>query len=1040
MARRRRQSEHFIAERVPLPRWQLRHRDPRVLLAQVRPPLAVPDGRFRIAHESRYVAELLALIRTARELEADFTVFPEYACPFAARRELISTVRENASEGTAYILPFEHLTITEYDQLINDCGVAADVVKIDQDDIAGDVPEPERTRAIVNACLWIVKSDGVFHVYPQRKLRPAMLEEVPYTKQWRFASGRRVRVLHGADASVAALICFDLIARDGATPETTESRPRQALVSPQNRVDILFVPEFNPSPLHTSYVQAALALFEKRPILRICVANVARDTVLLAAAQDVAEKLRKSQFGFSRVIGDLGDTAIENESAVRLIKGLVASETAMTLDEAGKSTDKVRHERIRTAIARREKSVILAKLPVAGQQTDRNPETGRAKSSVDVYRLVDDTLSNVRTVPETPPRQEATGIPHELLPRHEIFGANDDLKDLEQAYWRSLEPIWITGEGGVGKTTLVAKFLQRVAADERILWIDMGQLQEDEGALRETILRAAGTFSALTAGRDEQIRIMEEELRRKPTVLVLDSFERWKQPLPEWMEVWPSFKLRVIVTSRRDRIGRGELLEIAPLTEADAHALITNVAGVRPSDEYLETMYKVTGGKALGCVWAGDLYRTARDVAERLPTVLATSTTDNLHLLFAESVRGLSDLARATLGVICTLPSPVHPDDLASILGVQRNAIDTAIDALRERTLLMRSPSPGATEEGYHFRHPFVREFWRRLVDGDVSISSADLFDADAIRQKVLDWQESILEAHGYDRNWLGLRELERRWVNLGYMIRQLREEEKERFLKFWRLADTFLWSCGRWRERIELGIRAEGLARTLGRTDLLVHALYESRAQAEWHLHRDRAAAEPLISEAAQLAAELNDPDLQSRVEWYRSRMLLKCASPEEALDAARTARNLATTPHTQGLAENGIANALLKMGRHEAAEEAYLAARRLFSESGDREMQAVVNRNLGRVHIETGNHAAAVKELEAAIDALREMQIPMEEAEASLSYARVLGKIGEREDALRELRRAEAMLVGLGSAVRNQEIEAARREIERAASDVSL
>jgi tetratricopeptide (TPR) repeat protein/predicted amidohydrolase len=1029
--------ERYVVNEVLLSSWTLSTLEPRISVIQVQGkfmPTRAADRRLRVADDDSYVQTLFDGLSFGEAQQANFVVFPEFAWPLSAAKKLIAYLDARPRDGTAWLLPFEHLSIAEYEELLMTFDVSDDLRCQERDDLYFLVPEAERDRAFVNVALSVIAAEDRLHVVPHRKFRPAALEEHEVTSPWRFTGGkRRLRVIAGSGIRVAVLICFDLIARD----DQVSSRPRTAL-APKN-IDLILIPECNPSPLHSIYLRAITAFYqvaeEATVQPRLCIVNMSAGTRLPGYDEE-------SQFGFSRVVGDLGKIALLNPDASVAFDGFVANGKARTL--AGLSTPgetaRIDDKRFETLLIRPEASFARIDIPALHRAVRPDPTAGRRNAEVEVYLPLPGATppwNKVRFIPHVA-LHEPPGIPPGFL-REQLIGTGDAESDFETKLALNA-PTWVIGEPGVGKTALVASVLRRVAEGVRLVWLDLGQVEHDDNALLEALLTAFGATRALSEKIKDQEEILRTEASRLPTIVVLDSLDRWGgKSVPVSVLNLIQWNVWLVITDRQIGGTRADdpRVEVIPLVDEHARELMLRRGGVPLDSEYATTMIEVMLGVPLACVWAAEIYRDSPTEAERVRDVLKRNPQADRTYLFNAIVEQLSPLAKQILGVLCELAAPVTQDDLVMMFeraadGTKTNAgeVHEAILALNSRSLIMPYYAIDGSAPGVTFRHPSIQLFWRMSRETDRS----------HIVERALHWCEHFLEQYGGERNWRGLKPIGDRWANFGYLIRGLARDGSpvamKRFMKLWRLADTYLWTSGRWRERKMLGERAIELA---GDDDPAsrAYALYESLAQAEWHLHRDRSTAEPLIKDAIAIYERLGDLRGLARAYWNLSRMLRHCGAIRESLTAAQTALANAVRAndlHSAALALHGLGSALLKLDDVDGADEAFRVARALFEKAGDDEMVAVIERNRGHLLEKRGQYSDALRKLEGAMDSFDRMGMALEEAEAALYHARVLAKLNEMTDAHRQFERAKTIIERLGSRVRRDQIEETWRTLQAA------
>jgi len=1024
------ESNHEYRVRPKLVRgWTLPTNQPRILLAQLRTDLDLggfDDHRIRTRPSDDYRRRLFSVLELSLQTETHFVVFPECTWPLAWACDVRDWIQEHGRECAAYVIPFEHASLAEYDTVMRDMGVQDAVCVAELRDViehAGGVPEDS---IFVNALVICIRlRGGRVCAIPQRKLRPAKLEGLQHTGRWRFVGATETRLLKGQSASkepvlLATMICFDAIAHD----QRFSMEPIEVVL--RARPTYLFIPECNPEPLHSEYSKFGVRLTgsaQVPPVVAFC--NVARGSV---------PPLNDAAFGFSRVIGELGIVAPEQLGTV-VCEGVLVDDSVRSLADIRQSPRVLSDRSLRSLYIRAEQTALLIEPPPVGEHPSKKPTYGSFNTTAEVFHYLghEHGWERFLTVEKNAKPTHAQAIPDGHLVRWQLLGIETVRERLLGLLDKTDALVWLTGDGGGGKSALAARVLKDTAAAQRVIWIDLGQIQHHSQALLEELLLRLGQPNALTLPFENQLSVARQKAGEASTTIVLDSFDRWREDglgLPEWVRTLIGWNRRVLITTRDVSADEPAVISVPRLLSEDAKALIRTVAGDDHIPEsYVEALAAATENLPLGCVWAGELYRASKTHALQVAGKLGGAA---LVSLFHACVDGLNATDRDVLGVICTLPAPISESDIAGVLQISEVAAHAAGRLLVDRSLAMYLTDPVTGVETLHFRHPFVRQFWRKA------------HEQDPYGDRIVVWAEHVLKKHGGHRNWRGLPELDIRWKNIGFVLRKIARTatgvERERFLSLWLMADTFLWSSKRWRERMEFGELALQFSRELNDRRSEGCALYESLAQPKWHLDPEGGEVENLINDAIRIFREIDDQVELARAVWYRSRMLRSRGEAADSLITAQEALAIAIGIHESAparqedakncvaLAHHGIANALVDLGRGDEALESYETARQLFEEIGDPEMLAVIQRRIGIVHLQASRFGAAAKALKASVEAFRSLRIQLEEAESVTFHARAIAALGEIDEALAEHEYADAVLRPLGSKVRNRELDATR------------
>src|ERR1051326_2364652 len=434
--------------------WYVDTERPLVVLPQLQtryhPTDARTDVRLRPIASREYVELLYKVIDFTRAKKAQFCIFPEYSWPVAEASILFQRLNEQRREQRAYLLPFEHMTIVEYERLLEETkrdGYTDEAtVREEIDEITSLNMAQDKSHGIVNVCFVALQTPTNLVLVPQRKLRPAALEE--FQNQWSFVPGTIVRLFDGGNCRFAVLICFDLIHRNEETPD----RPRDLVA--RERLNYLFVPECNPQPLHDFYFKGAIAMFQSQrwaqhqPI--IIPANVAADS-------DVP-RLRKESptFGFSRMIGRLGSVDGSMHGHYHgLYGGFITTDSPRSLAEVMAHAKFVQDHHVSTLIIRPEQSVALIRLPTMATGPTRDASVNRYDTSVRIYRPIGDNPGQWRIVmpiPDVFEREPEMEIPEDMIVRDGLVGVEHLGEQLRELIIDRAAPIHVFGGGGTGKS------------------------------------------------------------------------------------------------------------------------------------------------------------------------------------------------------------------------------------------------------------------------------------------------------------------------------------------------------------------------------------------------------------------------------------------------------------------------------------------------------------------------------------------------------------------------------------------------------------
>jgi tetratricopeptide (TPR) repeat protein len=1021
----RRSKKSPILLKVKLPKWELPTRQPKVLMAQLRTryradvtPLLQPE------HDAEYKARLFATLEVSVVQKAHFTVFPEYAWPASLVPQLRKMLGESLAEGCACVLPFEHTLLSNLPGLLEGVGLDKKESKPFLEELRAARGGVSEDQGYCNFLLFAVKVRGKLHLVPQAKLAPAAFEEPAAAKgPRRFIRGSHVRLIQGENVSVATAICFDFIARD----EAVDVRPREALHG-EGRPELLIVPECNPSPLNAVYARGLVALYADPSWARqppvVLFTNVAAGTQLPGG--------KKSSFGTSRAFGKLGNVGPRADPFFREYEGVVAGEI-----EQPEALSRLPHPTQKLLTIRQEESAVCLTLPTLGTGPTRDPEAGRIDTEVLPLRYVakEERWQQIHHTARPLPSHDIQGIPTGYL-EHARLGVHTQAEQRFDQLLREVSgPVWVQGSPGSGKSMLVASRLnERVVKPglARVVWLDLSRSAAGSvDKLRAGLLLALGKPRALERLSEEQWKVIEQELSRTPTVLVLDSFEWWSgkggAPLPvqlrQMASYWPG---RLVLTTRGGVPEGDSSLQITSFDANQAQAFLSQEAPGSVDRALSDAVHRTIGGLPLALSWVAGMLRAGRseqDISAGLKAAQQRQAegADGLEELLKDSTSSLPRQANHILGVLALLPAPVEHEDLAEILALSSPQVSEALGELEKRNLVLRESRGEGVGEKIYGRHPIVHQFGRE-----------DTVQREQLQKYLEDWALKLLDQHGGDMRWEEFPHVWRRWENLravlGWLAESPSAEQQWLFLRCWRKADYPLWSGGRWRDRAELGRKALAVASGLGKpaAQYEAHAAYDSVAETEWHLGRAIEDVWPLFERAEKLFRENEDHAGLVMVAYYRGRLLRHEKKYGEARARATEAEKEARALKDErllGLVLNLLAKIEMDEGNLTQARDRFREARECFKQRRDHEMVAIVDRNEGQLASKQGRFGEALDLLERSMSGFQHLRLEVEEAEAANHHAQVLAELGEFTEAEAEFRWARGIIEELGAKVREKE-----------------
>lgn len=308
----------------------------------------------------------------------------------------------------------------------------------------------------------------------------------------------------------------------------------------------------------------------------------------------------------------------------------------------------------------------------------------------------------------------------------EFVGRKDELKELQKALKEdSVRLVAVTGIAGIGKTTLVAKALEKFRKTP-VFWYRLHEWEtlRNIGFVMADFLAQLDRpdLRAYMEGRREHdvaeaYEIVQRDLEGVEAIVVLDDFDKAprsflgfiKTFLPQ-LDRFTGIKFLVVTRasipffSESDRVeGRVTEITLAGLDAADARRMLPG----RPDAETVRELTEVTEGHPLLLKLFSSAEEDGDDEEESAGPRESLVHKEGIHRFLTEEILGtLSQAERRALEAASVHRYPIPPE----VLFIEEDIDFDVIDALRRR-LLLRSV-------GGRYVEPmdFVREFvYQRL-------------------------------------------------------------------------------------------------------------------------------------------------------------------------------------------------------------------------------------------------------------------------------------------------------------------------------------
>ncbi|AUB82394.1 tetratricopeptide repeat protein [Candidatus Thiodictyon syntrophicum] len=479
------------------------------------------------------------------------------------------------------------------------------------------------------------------------------------------------------------------------------------------------------------------------------------------------------------------------------------------------------------------------------------------------------------TTQATPPPRPA---PHSTLPRRQpFFGRVDELARIAAA----LEPrdrswgLGLAGPGGIGKTALALEAAHRAPA-ERFplkLWVTAKGRELDPDGERPLPDQPVHDFDSLLAelGRAlarediprsdpaERATLVRHALAGQRALLVIDNLETLntaeRQRVFDLLRNLPD-DCRALVTSRRaSGASPGNWLALDRLDRGAADALLAELARRWPpvgrlDDADRARLYAETGGNPLLLTWtAGQLgldrgrCHTVDDAIDRLQQ--AHRHNDPLAFIFGDLVDGFTADETAVLAALVHFSEPAPLPWLLPLTTLSPTAARTALDDLRDRSLLLTDDDRGT------WLLPALAARYLRRVRPEVVAATGE---------RLAERAYALAQENGYDKHDR-FPTLEAAWPELAAALPVLIGGANRRLQGFCGALGQFLTFSGRWDDWLALSLAAESQALAAGDHDRAGRRAYN----AGW-CHLLRGNAEGVLDCAGRAAADWQQSNAGSR------------------------------------------------------------------------------------------------------------------------------------------------------------------------------
>ncbi len=431
---------------------------------------------------------------------------------------------------------------------------------------------------------------------------------------------------------------------------------------------------------------------------------------------------------------------------------------------------------------------------------------------------------SIRTIPTTP---ALTAASHSTLPtRRPFFGRTKDL-DLIAKYLHPEDRSWgvvVDGPGGMGKTALALEAAYRAPTEHfpLKLWITAKNRElvpegerrltdhnaADYNAMLSELGRALGREDIPKATPEERPKLIRHALADHRALLILDNLETFspeeRRRTFELLDNLPG-SCRAIVTSRRSAGSTAaHNIRLDKLEREAADELLVElgkrsepVARLMPAER--DRLYAETGGNPLLLTWAaGQLGRTtgrSRKVDEAVERLReAHQQNDPLAFVFGDLLDTFTADETAVLAALVHFTQPAPVEWLLPLTTLSQAAAETALDGLRDRSLLVEDDQAGTW-----LLPPLAAQFLRRARPEAVGASG----------ERLTDQVYALAVENGYQK-FERFPILEAAWPRIAAALPLLLAGDNRRLQVACDALERFLDFSGRWDDWLALSTEAE--------------------------------------------------------------------------------------------------------------------------------------------------------------------------------------------------------------------------------------
>jgi tetratricopeptide (TPR) repeat protein len=410
-------------------------------------------------------------------------------------------------------------------------------------------------------------------------------------------------------------------------------------------------------------------------------------------------------------------------------------------------------------------------------------------------------------------------ITHNLPPRSDFVGREDEKKRVHEALRSRSYLVSIDGIGGIGKSSLaleVAHECLQASQPEAsesdyltfasLIWVTAKDRELPLNGLLDTIAHTLGYPGVVRQHVEEKFLAVRKLLQAKRCLLIVDNFETvtdegvrdFLLDLPE-----PS---KGLITTREQKLSGAWAISLKGLTEQEALILIRGegkrlgLASVERADDMtLRHLYKATGGAPLAMKWSVGQIKQKGQSLDSVLNVLHEARGSIFDNVFARSWSLLSDEARQLLMIMPVFATSASQGGIEAASDLHHFALDEALGQLVEMSLVEATDELQQSQRRYAI-HPLTRAFAANKLQEIGGVEQA-------ARQRLAQFLQDYTKEHGGYWRQKGFGRLEPELPNILEVLKwSLEENLPQLSISIYDKIAYFLVNAGYWKDVLNLG------------------------------------------------------------------------------------------------------------------------------------------------------------------------------------------------------------------------------------------